>query len=293
MEEPIGRFKGTSRGPILNAMTVDVEEYFQVSAFEGVVDAGSWSTRPARVETAIDRILGLFDEHDTHATFFVLGWIAEQHPEMVRRIAKEGHEIASHGWNHTRVTEQNPESFFQDVFKTRNFLEDLSGVKVSGYRAASYSINESNTWAWEKLVEAGYVYSSSVVPVKHDLYGMPSASRSAFFVADGQLLEIPVTTISIAGRNINCGGGGWFRLFPYAFSRWALRRVNETEGQAGLFYFHPWEIDPEQPRLSGLPLKSKFRHYLNLQKNYEQIERLFNDFQWGRMDDVFLGAGPN
>jgi len=273
-----------------NAMTVDVEDYFQVSAFEGTVERDQWEQTPLRVERNVDRILQRFDEHGVKATFFTLGWVAERCPAMVQRLVAEGHELASHGWEHVRVTNQTPGQFREDVTRTRAFLEDLGGCAVNGYRAASYSIGAGNLWALDVLADAGYRYSSSIAPIRHDLYGMPEAPRFRFSAADGRLQEIPITTLPLAGRNINCGGGGWFRLFPYAFSRWALRRVNEGEGQEGLFYFHPWEIDPEQPRVEGASARACFRHYLNLKRMDWRLQRLLRDFSWGRMDEVFFSA---
>lgn len=281
----------TGKAPLRNAMTVDVEDYFQVSAFEKNVSRTEWETRPLRVAANMDRILTLFNEHQVKATFFTLGWVAQREPDMVRRIVAEGHELASHGWEHIRVNTQQPAAFREDITRTKALLEDIGGTAVNGYRAASYSIGATNLWALDELAQAGYLYSSSIVPIKHDLYGMPEAPRFAFAAAGGALTEIPVTTLTIAGRNINCGGGGWFRLFPYAFSRWALKRVNEQEGQSGLFYFHPWEIDPEQPRMEGLTAKTRFRHYLNLSRMEGRLRRLLVDFEWDRMDKVFMGAG--
>ena len=272
----------------VNAMTVDVEDYFQVSAFEAHVDKQQWDKIPMRVEKNVDRILALFDAHNTKATFFTLGWVAQRHPDMVRRIVDQGHELASHGWEHIRVTQQTPEQFREDVARTKSLLEDLSGTLVTGYRAASYSINSSNIWALDELANAGYLYSSSIVPIKHDLYGMPEAPRFSFEAAQGRLLEVPITTLPLMGRNINCGGGGWFRLFPYAFSRWALRKVNTEESQSGIFYFHPWEIDPDQPKLEGLAFKTRFRHYLNLSRMENRLKNLLQDFSWDRMDNIFL-----
>lgn len=272
----------------VNAMTVDVEDYFQVSAFESHVDKKKWNNIPRRVEQNVDRILQLFDSHNVKATFFTLGWVAERHPEMVKRIVQQGHELASHGWEHIRVTEQTPAAFREDITRTKHVLEEISGQEIKGYRAASYSINASNLWAQDELADAGYRYSSSIVPIKHDLYGMPGAPRFAFDAADGRLLEIPVSTVPLLGRNINCGGGGWFRLFPYAFSRWALQRVNQRDGQSANFYFHPWEIDPDQPRQLNLGWKTRFRHYINLNRMYGRMDRLLVDFKWDRMDSIFL-----
>lgn len=278
--------------PVTNAMTVDVEDYFQVSAFEPHVSREHWHSHPCRVEANTDRILELFAASDVKATFFTLGWVAERYPGLVRRIVDNGHELASHGWQHIRVSAQTAAEFRADITRTRQLLEDTGGQAVKGYRAASYSIGASEApWAWNALAEAGYRYSSSIVPIRHDHYGIPDAPRFAFQAIEGRLLEVPITTVALAGRNLNCGGGGWFRLFPYAFSRWALNRVNAQEHQAGIFYFHPWEIDPQQPRPEGLGVKTRFRHYLNLHRTYGRLQRLLGDFRWGRMDDIFLADG--
>jgi polysaccharide deacetylase family protein (PEP-CTERM system associated) len=271
-------------------MTVDVEDYFQVSAFETHVDKAQWQTWPMRVEDNTLRILDLFARHQVRGTFFTLGWVAERSPELVKRLGSEGPEVASHGWDHVRVNTQTPAQFRMDIDRTRKLLQDISGQPVLGYRAASYSIGTGESWAWEQLADAGHRYSSSIVPIRHDLYGIPGAPRFAFDTAGGRLLEIPITTVPLAGRNINCGGGGWFRLFPYFFSRWALGRVNEVDGQAGIFYFHPWEIDPQQPRPQGLGIRTRFRHYLNLNRTYARLEQLLTDFRWGRMDEIFLAG---
>lgn len=272
----------------VNAMTVDVEDYFQVSAFEPHFAREDWCHIPGRVDANTNRILDLFDSHGVKATFFFLGCVAERHPGLVRKITETGHEIASHGWQHVRVSDQNPSEFREDVRRTRLLLEDISGQPVTGYRAASFSIGPMQTWAWNELASAGYQYSSSVVPIHHDHYGMPEASRFAFFTEGRAMLEVPVSTVSLGGRKINCGGGGWFRLFPYKFSRWAINHVNTVDGQPGVFYIHPWEVDPDQPRPEGLSLKTRFRHYVNLRKTYPRLERLLTDFNWGRMDQVFL-----
>jgi len=271
-----------------NAMTVDVEDYFQVSAFEPHVDKAKWDSWPRRVEDNTLRVLDLFSRHQVRGTFFVLGWVAERHPELVKRIDQGGHEVASHGWEHIRVNTQTPAEFRSDVDRTRKLLQDLSGQPVLGYRAASYSIGAGENWAWDQLAQAGHRYSSSIVPIRHDLYGIPDAPRFSFLTEYDNLLEVPITTVSLAGRNINCGGGGWFRLFPYSFSRWALARVNRVDREPGIFYFHPWEIDPHQPRPDGLHLRTRFRHYLNLTRTFQRLQRLLVDFQWGRMDEIFL-----
>jgi polysaccharide deacetylase family protein (PEP-CTERM system associated) len=288
MGEAAATSVGESRTPV-NAMTVDVEDYFQVSAFERYIPREDWDRTPCRVERNTDRILQLFADSDIRATFFTLGWIAERYPGLVRRVAQEGHEVASHGWSHVRVTEQPVDAFREDVTRTKALLEDLAGEEVKGYRAASYSIGESNLWALDVLDETGYRYSSSIFPIRHDLYGMPQAPRFPFRPNKGSdFLEIPVTTVELGDRKFPCAGGGWFRLFPYALTRWAMQRVNRRDGQPGIFYFHPWEIDPEQPRQPGLDPKTRFRHYLNLGRMEERLRKLLSDFRWGRMDDVFL-----
>ena len=269
-----------------NAMTVDVEDYFQVSAFEPYVARSTWDKQECRVERNVDRILQLFDRHGVKATFFTLGWIAERYPQMVQRIVDEGHELASHGWSHVRVTQQDPIAFKQDVSRTKDLLEDLSGHEVIGYRAASYSIGVSNLWALDVLRETGYKYSSSIYPIKHDLYGMPEAPRFAFRPGNSDFLEFPVTTVKIGNKNLPCGGGGWFRLAPYTGMRWAMRRVNDVDCESAIFYFHPWEIDPDQPRQPGIDAKTRFRHYLNLGRMEARLDRLLKDFKWGRMDEV-------
>ncbi len=276
--------------PVLrNAMSVDVEDYFQVSAFEPYIGRGQWERIPRRVEANVDRILALFGRHGVKATFFTLGWIAERHPALVRRIVDQGHEVASHGWSHVRVVNQKPEDFRQDVLRTKALLEDLSGQVIRGYRAASYSIGASNLWALSILGETGHAYSSSIYPIHHDLYGMPEAPRFAFHPeAAGGLLEVPVTTLELMRYKLPCGGGGYFRLLPYRVTRWALRRVNERDGQSCVFYFHPWEMDPEQPRQQGINIKTRFRHYLNLRRMEQRLERLLGDFPWDRMDAIFL-----
>lgn len=269
-----------------NVMSVDVEDYFQVSAFEPYVDRHTWDSRECRVEQNVDKILSLFDRHGAKATFFTLGWIAKRYPAMVRRIVEQGHELASHGWSHVRVTQQNQDEFRQDVIKTKALLEDLSGKAVIGYRAASYSIGAGNLWALDVLKETGHSYSSSIYPIKHDLYGMPEAPRFAFSPKGDGFFEFPVTTVRLGGKNLPCGGGGWFRLVPYVGMRWAMRQVNRVDGEAAIFYFHPWEIDPDQPRQQGLDGKTRFRHYLNLKRMEARLDRLLGDFSWGRMDEV-------
>jgi len=235
----------------------------------------------------VKQILELFARHDVKATFFVLGWVAQRLPGMVREIASAGHEVASHGFNHTRVTQQGQDDFREDVTRTKRLLEDTVGQEVIGYRAATYSITEANLWALDVLAETGHRYSSSIYPIKHDLYGIPAAPRFRFEVGKSKLAEIPITTVVLFGKNWPAGGGGYFRLFPYALSKWALRHVNDVEKQSAIFYFHPWEIDPDQPRIPGVSLRTKFRHYLNLNRLESRVARLLADFSWGRLDTVF------
>ena len=270
-------------------MSVDVEDYFQVSAFESATQGTDWDQYPSRVERNVDVILELFDERHVKATFFTLGWVAERHPKMIERIVSGGHELASHGYRHVRVTEQTPEDFRADVRRTKSLLEDLSGTPIRGYRAASFSIDGRTPWAFEILAEEGHAYSSSVYPIRHALYGMPEAPRFPFRPASAaDLLEVPLTTVRLLGRNIPCGGGGFFRLLPYAVSRGAMRRVNTEDKRSCVFYFHPWEVDPDQPRVDGLPLKSRFRHYTNLRHMQAKLRRVLAEFEWDRMDRVFL-----
>jgi len=274
---------------IVNAMSVDVEDYYQVSAFENIISRRDWHSHESRVERNTHIILDMFSEKDVKATFFTLGCVAEKSKDLVRRIVSEGHELASHGYNHTRVIHQNEAQFKEDVSKTKKLLEDIGGVRVRGYRAASYSIGEKNLWALNVLHQCDYEYSSSIYPIKHDLYGMPNAPRFSFYpMGETGILEIPVTTLEILGRRFPCGGGGFFRFYPYRLSKWAIDRVNDIDQQASIFYFHPWEIDPGQPRQQGISFKTRFRHYLNLKKMRQRLEHLVGDFRWGRMDEIFL-----
>ncbi len=271
---------------VTNALTIDVEDYFQVSAFAPHISRNEWPTRECRVERNVDRILALLDEHGTKATFFTLGWIAERYPETVRRIVTEGHELASHGYGHERASEQTESAFFSDINLAKLILEDLVGTEVKGYRAPSFSIGEQNLWAFECLERAGYLYSSSIYPIRHDHYGMPDAPRHAHSI--GGLLEIPATTLRFLNRNWPASGGGYFRLMPYGLSRWMLQRINRTDQLPAVFYFHPWEIDAEQPRIPGISHKTRFRHYVNIGCMESRLHRLLADFRWGRMDHLFL-----
>lgn len=271
---------------VTNALTCDVEDYFQVSALAPHIERASWDSRPCRVERNVQRLLTMFEERGARATFFTLGWVAQRYPQLVRDIVAGGHELASHGYGHLRASEQSKDEFREDVVRAKGLLEDIAGTAVIGYRAPSFSIGYSNPWAFDVLLETGHRYSSSVYPVRHDHYGMPDAPRFPYDARPG-LVEIPLTTTRLFERNLPAGGGGYFRLAPYALSRWALRRVNRLDRRPAIFYFHPWEIDPEQPRVSGTSLKTRFRHYVNLDKTEARLSRLLGDFSWGRVDQVF------
>ena len=272
---------------LTNAMTIDVEDYFQVSAFAPYIARTEWDSRECRVERNIQTILEMLARHHTHATFFTLGWIAERYPQLVRQIVDNGHELGSHGYGHQRASDQSPAEFFNDIDSAKKLLEDLSGQTVLGYRAPSFSIGKGNLWAYDSLLEAGYHYSSSIYPIAHDHYGMPDSPRFAYEVRPG-LTEIPITTVRLFDRNFPSSGGGYFRLLPYPVTRWLIQRVNTRDQQPGMFYFHPWEIDPDQPRVAGISRKTQFRHYVNIGQTQARLDRLLSDFKWGRVDKVFL-----
>lgn len=269
-----------------NALTIDVEDYFQVSAFAPHIPRSEWPIRECRVERNVASILAMLDDHDTKATFFTLGWIAERYPGVVREIVANGHELASHGYGHERASDQTPDGFYADINVAKLLLEDLSGCEVKGYRAPSFSIGEQNLWAFECLERAGYHYSSSIYPIQHDHYGMPNAPRHAHAI--GNLLEIPATTLRFFNRNWPASGGGYFRLMPYGLSRWMIERINRVDNMPAVFYFHPWEVDVEQPRIAGISAKTRFRHYLNIHRMESRLRRLLADFSWTRMDRLFL-----
>ncbi len=275
---------------LLNAMTVDVEDYFQVQAFAHCIDRRNWDTFPPRVELNTNRVLDQFARAGVKATFFTLGWVAERFPGLIHRIVESGHELASHGWDHTRVDAQDPESFRADIRRTRALLEDVGGVAVTGYRAATFSIGRRNLWAFPILRQEGYLYSSSINPIVHDLYGMPDAPRVPFRPDADGVIEIPMTTVRLLGRNWPCSGGGYFRLLPKALYRTGLMRVNRRDGQPGIFYFHPWEIDPGQPRIRDAGWKSRLRHYTNLSRMAADLDDLLRDFAWDRMDRAYASV---
>lgn len=274
--------------PPVNAMTVDVEDYFQVSAMEPAVDRADWDRHDCRVERNVDRILALFDQTGTKATFFTLGWIARRYPAMLRRIVEAGHEIASHGLCHVRVSSQTPEEFRADVREAKALLEDAAGVAVRGYRAASFSMTPETAWAHAILAEEGHAYSSSVFPGRTDHYGIPDAPRHANRPLAGRdFIEIPITAIELAGRRLPCGGG-WFRILPRQITEAGIRRANGRDAMPAVFYFHPWEIDPEQPRIGGISLRTRIRHYTGLGRMERRLARLLAGFRWDRMDRIFL-----
>ena len=274
-------------GAIVNALTIDVEDYFQVSAFAPHIKREDWDRLPCRVERNVERILGLLADGDVRATFFTLGWIAERYPALVRRIADAGHEVASHGFAHRRATEQAPDEFLADIRLAKAVLEDIAGCEVAGYRAPSFSVGPANAWAFECIARAGYRYSSSIYPIRHDHYGAPDAQRFAHESVPG-LLEVPIATVRMLRANWPAGGGGYFRLLPYRLSRWSLARINGLEQRPAMFYFHPWELDPAQPRVPGPGAKTRFRHYVNLHRTEQRLARLVRDFRWDRADRVFL-----
>jgi polysaccharide deacetylase family protein (PEP-CTERM system associated) len=268
-------------------MTCDVEDYFQVSAFEGLIPRSRWSDVACRIPQNVDKALQLLSDNNAKATFFTLGWVAQRHPEVVRLIAAEGHEVASHGMCHQRVWSQEPDEFRKDASQARDLLQDIAGVPILGYRAASWSIDKRTPWAHEILSEVGYKYSSSVYPVAHDHYGVPDAPRHPHLVGSGGITEIPPITARLLGRNIPASGGGYFRLFPLFLSKYFIERHQESASSSYMFYFHPWELDPRQPRLENAPWKARFRHYLNLEKFEDRFRDLLRSYRWGRMDEVF------
>ncbi len=270
-----------------NALSVDVEDWFQVGAFEKVIARAAWEGLPARVEANTDRVLALFERAGVKATFFTLGWVAARHPALIRRIAKAGHEIASHGWDHRRVFTMSEAEFRADLERAHQAIGEAGGQAPTGYRAPSFSIDARTPWAHQVLADHGYVYSSSVAPVVHDHYGWRDSPRFAWRPIEGsELIELPVTTVALAGRRFAAGGGGFFRLLPYRFSSWAIARVNDTDERPAIFYFHPWEVDPDQPRVANAPARSKLRHYTNHEGMEAKLFKLLRDHEWGSTDEV-------
>ena len=281
-----------STGP-LNALSFDVEEYFQVSALASVVKRTEWENYPSRVEFNTTRVLDLLDEHQVSATFFVLGWVAERHADLVRDIAARGHEIACHGYSHQLVYNQRPSEFHEETKRSKAILEDLVGSSVRGYRAASYSITKKSLWALETLIDLGFEYDSSIFPITHDRYGIADAPRAPHVaqVGDtGSLVEFPMSTVKMLGMNVPICGGGYFRLLPYAMTRAGLRKINQNENRSFVFYLHPWEVDPDQPRIKASAL-SRFRHYNRLSSTYGNLQKLVQHFRFATMAEVLDGLG--
>jgi len=274
---------------VVNAMTVDVEDYFHVSVFDGTLPRHEWARLESRVCANTERLLEIFEEADTRATFFVLGWVAERHPDLVRRIAALGHEIASHGYAHRLVYDQTADAFRQDVRRAKTLLEDAGGCPVLGYRAPSYSITPRSLWALDILIDEGYAYDTSIFPIRHDRYGIPVSARHAYVLERpaGRLIEVPASTARIGPLNLPIAGGGYFRILPYAWTRWGIARLNREEGKPAIFYLHPWEIDPGQPRLHVGTL-GRFRHYRNLSRTESRLRSLLGDFSFAPLRTLLL-----
>jgi polysaccharide deacetylase family protein (PEP-CTERM system associated) len=278
---------------MLNALTIDVEDYFHVAAFASVIEPREWDRYVSRVEGNVELLMEILDEYHTVATFFILGWVAERHPHMVQAIRRRGHEVASHGYAHQCIYAQRPEQFREETRRSKQILEDVIGETVLGYRAASYSITRYSLWALDILREEGFVYDSSIFPIHHDRYGIPGYSRFCH-VVDGQagagLIEFPPSTVRFAGVNMPIAGGGYFRLYPYAVTRWGIRYLNTTEQQPAVVYLHPWEIDPEQPRIPAKAF-SRFRQYFHLDQTAARLTRLLQDFRFGTMASILRDRG--
>jgi polysaccharide deacetylase family protein (PEP-CTERM system associated) len=272
----------------VNALTVDVEDYFQVAALSAAIDRADWAATPSRVVGNTRRVLDIFDGAGARATFFVLGWVADRFPDLVKEIHRRGHEIASHGQSHRLVYEQSPAEFRDETQRSKATLEALVGERVMGYRAASYSIVERSLWALDVIAEVGFEYDSSIVPARHDLYGIPGAEAFPHRLRTPRgatLVEFPPTTYQVLGARVPVGGGGYFRFYPYWLSRRLLRRINGSMHRPFIFYVHPWEVDPEQPRVRA-GWRSRFRHYVNLQKTEARLNRLVRDFRFGTVRQV-------
>jgi polysaccharide deacetylase family protein (PEP-CTERM system associated) len=276
-----------SQAPIVNAMTVDVEDYFQVSAFDAAISREQWNGLESRVRANTDRLLAILDDAHVRGTFFVLGWVGERFPDLVRNIALQGHEVASHSYGHRLVYTLTPAQFREDLRRAKGVLEAASGRPVYGFRAPSYSITAQSLWALDILIDEGYLYDASIFPIHHDRYGMPSAPRHPHAVHRdaGWLLEVPASTVRWGTLNLPIAGGGYFRQLPYAWTRWGISHVNRVERRPAFFYLHPWEIDPEQPRLDA-PFVSRLRHYRNLQKTETRLRRLLSDFRFAPIEQV-------
>lgn len=277
--------------PVINAMSIDVEDYFHVSVFDGIVPRAAWSGMESRVVNNTERLLDLFEEFEVRGTFFVLGWVGERYPELVRQIAQRGHEVASHGYAHRLVYDQTPKAFREDVRRAKALLEDASGRPVHGYRAPSYSITPRSLWAIDVLIEEGYQYDSSIFPIRHDRYGIPVSDRRPYRIDRnaGSIVEVPGSTTQVGPMNLPVAGGGYFRILPYWWTRWGIERVNRLEQRPAVFYLHPWEIDPDQPRLEAGRL-SRFRHYRNLPETERRLRQLLTDFRFDTIDRIVTSA---
>ncbi|UTA47382.1 DUF3473 domain-containing protein [Simiduia sp. 21SJ11W-1] len=278
---------------ITHAMTVDVEDYFHVAAFNQVIKPEDWGNWPSRVERNTDALLALFDSADVRITFFILGWVAERHPQLVQRIQQAGHEIASHGYSHQLIYQQTPEVFREETARSKAILEDITGTQVKGYRAASYSITQKSLWALDILAEQGFSWDSSIFPTRHDNYGIPGSPEEPYTIitqSGATLTEFPLTTAKVLGQAIPAAGGGYFRQYPYALSRWLFNRASHNQTRPQIFYLHPWEIDPTQPRVAGASWFSRFRHYTNLSRCKPRLEQLLKDFAFGTMTDSLRDA---
>jgi len=278
---------------MLNALTIDVEDYYHVSAFESVIPYRDWERFESRVEQNTHRILDLLDQYKAKATFFVLGWVAERQPKLIRAICEHGHEVASHGYAHQRIYTQSPDQFRKETRRSKRIIEDAIGQTIIGYRAASYSITAKSIWALDILKEEGFLYDSSIFPVRHDLYGIPGYNRTCHLLngyGGSGMVEFPLSTLRLAGINIPIAGGGYLRFFPYSFTQWAITQLNEKEHQPAVVYLHPWEIDPEQPRIRA-GVRSRFRHYTNLNKTEDRLKALLRDFTFGTMSEVLRKQG--
>jgi polysaccharide deacetylase family protein (PEP-CTERM system associated) len=274
-------------GQVVNAMTVDVEDYFHVSVFDGLVSRDRWDTLESRVCRNTDRLLEMFNERDVKATFFVLGWVAERFGDLVKRIAAAGHEVASHGYEHRLIYDQTPEDFRDDVRRAKGLLEDRSGQRVNGFRAPSFSVTARSLWAIDVLIEEGYTYDASIFPIHHDRYGIPSSPRHPYVLSGrvGALVEMPASTVRFGSLNFPVGGGGYFRLLPYAWTRLGIARINRKEQRPAIFYLHPWEIDPDQPRLHA-SLIGRFRHYRNLDRTEDRLRALLSEFRFSPLSNM-------
>ena len=285
------RVKKSSEEPIVNAMSVDVEDYFHVSVFDGIVPRTEWDAMESRVCANTERLLDIFDEYSVRSTFFVLGWVGEKYPALVTAIAARGHEVASHGYAHRLVYDQTPAAFREDVRRAKALLEEASGRPVVGYRAPSYSITPRSLWALDVLIEEGYQYDSSIFPIRHDRYGIPVSDRRPYRIDrnGGSLIEVPGSTTRLGPMNLPVAGGGYFRILPYKWTHWGIRRVNEQERRPAVFYLHPWEIDPDQPRLHAGRL-GRFRHYRNLDSTEQRLRQLLSDFRFQPMQALVNDA---